>query len=107
MARDFEEVKAAIRAECQGRDPLVAMPDARPLPNAVGYAEFRRELEDPAHAGQPVCVVFGTGWGISEAFFPEVHRILAPVYGPEGREGYNHLSVRAAAAIILDRLLGR
>ncbi len=85
MARDFEEVKSLVRAECGGRDPVVAMPDARPLPNAVSYADFRRELEDPAQAGVPVCVVFGTGWGISETFFPEVHRILAPVYGPEGR----------------------
>ncbi|MBR0179914.1 MAG: RNA methyltransferase, partial [Firmicutes bacterium] len=29
---------------------------------------------------------------------------LPPIYG---REGYNHLSVRSAASIIIDRLLGR
>ena len=51
-------------------------------------------------------LVFGTGWGISDVFYPEVHRILAPVYGPEGNGGYNHLSVRSAVAIILDRLFG-
>ncbi|MGZ3699695.1 MAG: RNA methyltransferase, partial [Bdellovibrionota bacterium] len=42
----------------------------------------------------------------SDVFYPEVHRILAPVYGPEGEGGYNHLSVRSAVAIILDRLFG-
>ena len=30
---------------------------------------------------------------------------LAPIRSPRS-DGYNHLSVRAAAAIILDRLLG-
>jgi hypothetical protein len=102
LARDFDEVKAAIRAE-HGQDPEVVMTDARPMPNSVSYADYRRELADPARGSRPVVVVFGTGWGISDAFYPEVHRILAPVYGPEGdREGgYNHLSVRSAVAIIL------
>lgn len=125
LARDFDEVKAAIRA-AHGEDPEVVLTDARPHPNSVSYADYRRELWSPAREnGRPVALVFGTGWGVSEAFYPEVHRILAPVYGPEGveagrrspsdreecpatrqNEGYNHLSVRAAAAIILDRLLG-
>lgn len=108
MARDFDEVKAAIRAE-HGRDPEVVLTDARPLPKAVSYADYRKELAAPAHQDQPVALVFGTGWGVSDSFYPEVHRILAPVYGPEGdaESGYNHLSVRAAVAIILDRLFGK
>jgi hypothetical protein len=106
LARSFEEVKTAIRAE-HGQDPEVVLTDARPLPNPVSYAEYRRELSDPARKGRPVALVFGTGWGVSDVFHPEVHRILAPVYGPEGAEGYNHLSVRAAVAIILDRLFGQ
>ena len=114
LAKDFAEVKAAIRAEC-GEEPEVVLTDARPMPNTVSYAEYRRELSDPARPKRPVAVVFGTGWGVSDVFYPEVHRILAPVYGPEGASGamvngrkrYNHLSVRAAAAIILDRLFGK
>jgi hypothetical protein len=105
LVRNFDELKAAIRAE-QGQDPEVVLTDARPLPKSISYADYRRELEDPSRGGKPVLVVFGTGWGISDAFYPEVHRILAPVYGPEGKEGYNHLSVRSAVAIILDRLFG-
>ncbi len=118
LAHDFNEVKAAIRAECSkdyDGDPEVVLPDARPLPNPVSYAELRRELQETApgnkspESSRPLVIVFGTGWGVSDSFYPEVHRILAPVYGPEGgREGgYNHLSVRAAAAIILDRLFGQ
>jgi hypothetical protein len=107
LARNFEEVKAAVSAEHPGTTPEVVLTDARPIPNSLSYADYRRELGDPARGDRPVILVFGTGWGVSETFHPEVHRILAPVYGPEGQEGYNHLSVRAAVGIILDRLFGK
>jgi hypothetical protein len=106
MAHTFADVKAAILAE-HGQEPEVVLTDARPLPNTVSYADYRRELADPKRSDKPVLVVFGTGWGVSDVFYPEVHRILAPVYGPGGAEGYNHLSVRSAVAIILDRLFGQ
>lgn len=106
MAYTFEEVKTAIRTE-HGEDPEVVLTDARPFPNSVSYAEYRQQLADPMRPKKPVVLVFGTGWGISDVFYPEVHRILAPVYGPEGAGGYNHLSVRSAVAIILDRLFGQ
>lgn len=55
--------------------------------------------------GPPVLLCFGTGWGLA----PEVHaraaRHLEPIASPRA-DGYNHLSVRAAAAILFDRLLG-
>ena len=107
MTKTFEEVKVAIAAEC-GEQPEVVLTDARPIPNSISYADYRRELEDPKRGKRPVCIVFGTGWGIADVFYPEVHRILKPVYGPkdENGVGYNHLSVRAAVAIILDRLFG-
>ena len=106
MCRSFEEVKSLIRAE-HGQNPEVVLTDARPLPNSVSYDEYRRELADPNRSLKPILIVFGTGWGISDVFYPEVHRILAPVYGPGGAQGYNHLSVRSAVAIILDRLFGQ
>lgn len=106
MSRSFEEVKDFIRAE-HGQNPEVVLTDARSLPKSVSYDEYRRELADPNRPQKPILIVFGTGWGISDVFYPEVHRILAPVYGPGGAEGYNHLSVRSAVAIILDRLFGQ
>jgi hypothetical protein len=106
MVKSFDEVKTAIFAE-HGEYPEVVLTDARPLPNSISYTDYRRELLDPNRSKKPVLIVFGTGWGISDIFYPEVHRILAPVYGPEGQEGYNHLSVRSAVAIILDRLFGQ
>jgi hypothetical protein len=53
---------------------------------------------------RPCVLVFGTAWGLSEALMETADYILVPVSGPED---YNHLSVRSAAAIILDRLMGR
>ena len=111
MAKDFEEVKAAVRSahpESEGwQSPEVVLTDARPFPNSVSYADYRQELSDPKRGKRPMILTFGTGWGVSDVFYPEVHRILAPVYGPEDNGGYNHLSVRSAVAIILDRLFGQ
>lgn len=50
-----------------------------------------------------VLLLFGTAWGLHEEILGKSDHVLAPV---SGRTGYNHLSVRTAAAIILDRLIG-
>lgn len=52
---------------------------------------------------QPYLLVFGTGWGLAREVLEGSDYILAPI---EGTLNYNHLSVRSAAAIILDRLMG-
>jgi hypothetical protein len=51
-----------------------------------------------------VLVVLGTGWGLAPEVLERARYILAPIDSPRS-DGYNHLSVRAAAAIIFDRLL--
>jgi tRNA (guanine37-N1)-methyltransferase len=53
---------------------------------------------------RPFLVIFGTGWGLTETIISQADYVLEAV---EGDSDYNHLSVRSAAAIILDRLLGR
>ena len=72
---------------------------ARRYPASTGYKEFRDILE----IGQPHLLIFGTAWGLAEPFISEADYILDPIMGPTD---YNHLSVRCAAGIILDRLLG-
>jgi len=54
--------------------------------------------------GTPCLLVFGTAWGLSESIKRAADYVLDPV---KGNTNYNHLPVRAAAAIILDRLLGQ
>jgi hypothetical protein len=52
---------------------------------------------------QPYLLLLGTGWGLADEVFELADFVLAPI---RGAGDYNHLSVRSAAAIILDRLLG-
>ena len=49
----------------------------------------------------PVLVLFGTGNGLAESVHDLANVILSPI---SGRGSYNHLSVRSAVAIILDRI---
>jgi hypothetical protein len=47
--------------------------------------------------------MFGTGWGMSQELLDRADIFLDPINGPKE---YNHLSVRSACAIMLDRLFG-
>ncbi len=64
------------------------------------FAEARAHL---ASADHPVLIVFGTGHGLADSVLQAADVLLEPI---AGAGDYNHLSVRAAAAIVLDRLLG-
>jgi len=102
---DFEAVKTELIERYPDHHLEVAMPDARPIPGQKSYAEVREIWARESKPGVKI-IVLGTGWGIAEPFFKEVQTFLGPIYGPLKTEGYNHLSVRAAGAVILDRLFG-
>jgi Uncharacterized protein conserved in bacteria len=84
----------------EGTAPLIVTTDARKYENTVSYASLRQQIHE---SGRPFLLLFGTGWGIENSVMKQFDYILEPVYGPGD---YNHLPVRAAVAIILDRLLG-
>lgn len=65
------------------------------------YLEARARLREP---GAPVLLLFGTGWGLAEELYERACVRLEPIRSA-GSDDYNHLSVRAAVAITLDRLL--
>jgi hypothetical protein len=69
---------------------------------ALGFEEARQRIRSE---GPPVLLCFGTGWGLGPEVMARASERLAPILSPRA-DGYNHLSVRAAAAIIIDRLLG-
>ena len=48
-----------------------------------------------------ILLLFGTGWGLTVEVLGQADMVLEPI---RGVGDYNHLSVRAAAAVILDRL---
>jgi len=68
----------------------------------TSYAEARERLEA---ARRPVLILFGTGWGLSHELVDAADVRIEPIRALRDA-GYNHLSVRAACAITLDRLLG-
>lgn len=80
--------------------PLVIATDARESDfPCISFGGLRRLLAGPA----PVLLLFGTAWGLHREVLERADYLLEPVKGPAR---YNHLSVRSAAAIILDRLMG-
>jgi len=70
-------------------------------PGSISCQSFRMMLETPE---TPYLLLLGTGWGLTEACFDAADHILEPI---AGAGIYNHLSVRSAAAIMLDRLKGK
>ncbi len=67
--------------------------------NSITCGDVQRELEQ----GTPVLLLFGTAWGLAPEVMQSVDATLPPI---NGVGDFNHLSVRSAAAIILDRLSG-
>ncbi len=87
-------------AEQSGEKPCVVATGAKQVPNSIGFETLREQLNEDG----PVLLVFGTGWGLEKNLIGNADHVLEPI---EGNNGFNHLPVRGAIAIILDRLLGR
>jgi hypothetical protein len=68
----------------------------------TSYIEARDRLE---RSSRSILILFGTGWGLTASLVDEADLRLEPIHA-RAATGYNHLSVRAACAITLDRLLG-
>lgn len=66
---------------------------------ALGIEEARRLLA----GDRPLLLIFGTAWGLAGEVIEQADYVLRPV---QKSAQYNHLSVRSAAAIIVDRFLG-
>lgn len=105
LAESLEAAEAEI-LKTWGGSLCRVVTDAHPHEHATSYAALRRRMAEPAAAapqGVNYLLVFGTGYGLAKEIIDSADVILEPV---TGRGAYNHLSVRSAASIILDRLLG-
>lgn len=83
----------------EGEKPKVVVTDARIKNSMTGYNKLRKEIFKNEF---PFVILFGTGWGLTEEIIDTADYILKPI---RGYNDFNHLSVRSAASIILDRLL--
>ncbi len=81
----------------EGKKPKIVVTSAKK--GNLSYAAYREILEtDPF----PHLLLFGTGYGMVDELMNSADYSLEPIHGAGE---YNHLPVRAAAAIILDRLV--
>jgi len=98
--RSFEEVLNKIK-KIEGKEPIVIATSAKNyenLPEIDFYSQGKIWEQN-----RPVLILLGTGQGLCDDLLKKCDYILLPV---QGIPDYNHLSVRSAAAIILDRWLG-
>lgn len=63
---------------------------------------IRRARHLLSKSSEPYLLLLGTGWGLAPSVLEGADEVLETI---RGMNGYNHLSVRCAAAILLDRLL--
>ena len=84
----------------EGLKPKTIATCARSAPANISFEKCREMLK----SGRPHVLTLGTAWGLSEEFISAADYVLEPIVG---RSDYNHLSVRSAAAIIFDRLVGQ
>jgi tRNA (guanine37-N1)-methyltransferase len=85
----------------EGSRARVVVTDARPSKEMIGYLELKEKI---LSGNEPYLILFGTGWGIAGEVIDAADYKLKPI---DGVTDFNHLPVRGAAAIILDRLFSR
>ena len=94
----IEEAVGRIE-EIEGEKPKIVATDARFSDDMTGYGELREKIFENT---DPFLILFGTGWGLTLETVQAADYVLKPI---SGYSDFNHLSVRSAAAIVLDRLL--
>lgn len=99
LADSLEQVAGRIESH-SGARPKLAVTGAALDANLLPWGAFRKILQEES---RPFLLLFGTGWGISRVIIDAADYRLPPLQGPSQ---YNHLSVRSAVSIALDRLRG-
>ena len=93
---------AAVEKEIlriEGKSPVTVATSARKDDGRIGFGRLRSLMA----RDDPFLLVFGTAWGLAASLMQAADHTLAPIVTDTG---YNHLSVRSAVAIVLDRLMG-
>ena len=98
VTRTFEDAVHAIEQETEKPVTTIAT-SAKKLPGSLTTEELKQKLQNnkTAHV-----ISFGTAWGLADEFIDRCDYTLDPILG---NTGYNHLSVRSAASIYLDRII--
>lgn len=102
LVKVLSSIEAAVEEieEKEGEAPILIATDASGQEDMVSWCKTSSVFSEDA----VVFLLFGTAWGLGRKVLDQADYILEPI---AGYGEYNHLSVRTAAAIILDRLAGR
>jgi hypothetical protein len=95
---DLVQTRLTIK-ELSGIEPLLVGTTAKRQENSLSYGGLRAQMQSKK---RPFLLVFGTGHGLTADLLESCDAVLAPI---DGAGAYNHLPVRSAVAIILDRLV--
>jgi hypothetical protein len=85
--------------QVEGQKPLLVFTSAKKNERCLTFSKVSEILKTET---KPIVLLFGTGWGLPEEIKEQCDLHLDPVR-PYG--SFNHLSVRSAVSIILDRLI--
>ena len=96
---DLDQLFERVTEKWQARPTVLATCAQEKHSIIWPYKVVRQRISE----GESFLILFGTAWGMAQEVIEAGDGILPPISG-EG--SYNHLSVRSAAAIVLDRLLG-
>ena len=99
-AISLDEVIEVIRKK-EGKDPIIITTSAKDYKHKQKIDYCSQDVV--WQHDRPVLFLFGTAQGLSDEVLDKSDYLLLPI---EGFSSYNHLSVRSAAAIVLDRFLG-
>jgi hypothetical protein len=98
LAESLDEVIEQVTTQ-RGHAPLLLTTSARLQEKTLSYSNVRARIGRK----ESILLLFGTAHGLAPQVMDMTDYSLPPV---GGNTGYNHLSVRSAVSIILDRLLG-
>ena len=82
----------------ENNEPIIVTTTARHLDNQVSFEKIKKMIEI---AERPILLLFGTGNGLHDDTHKQADFVLNSI---KQKANYNHLSVRSAVAIVLDRL---
>lgn len=98
ICTDLEELFERVTIARQGR-PTILATAATSQAKTVTFQDVRARVG----SREDFLLLFGTAWGLTEEVFTMVDGSLPPIIGAGD---YNHLAVRSAVSIMLDRILG-
>jgi hypothetical protein len=103
IARISYSIEESIKTieEEEGKRPYICVTGA----NFENFDMKANQVKEKALVdNRPIFLLFGTGWGLHAKALELADFHIEPLYGAHP-EGYNHLSVRSAVAIYLDRIM--